>query len=58
MARSLIRGLEEGGAGGHEATAGGRVFSSPDKRDEIKGKLRERFLKRLGCDISKGIPFV
>jgi nanoRNase/pAp phosphatase (c-di-AMP/oligoRNAs hydrolase) len=58
LARSLIRGMEGGGAGGHEATAGGRVLSSPEKRDEIKGKMRERLLKRLGCDISKGIPFV
>lgn len=59
LARGLIRGMEGGGAGGHEATAGGRVLlSSPEGRDEIKETLRERFLKGFKCDISKGIPFV
>jgi nanoRNase/pAp phosphatase (c-di-AMP/oligoRNAs hydrolase) len=59
LARGLIRGMEGGSAGGHEATAGGRVLlSSPEGRDEIKETLRERFLKGFKCDISKGIPFV
>jgi nanoRNase/pAp phosphatase (c-di-AMP/oligoRNAs hydrolase) len=59
LARSLIRGIEGGSAGGHEATAGGRVWlSAPEGKNEIIQKLKERFLKGLSCDISKGIPFV
>jgi nanoRNase/pAp phosphatase (c-di-AMP/oligoRNAs hydrolase) len=59
LARSLIRGIEGGSAGGHEATAGGRVFvSAPEEKNDIIQKLKERFLKGLSCDISKGIPFV
>jgi len=31
---------------------------SPQNREEGIQKLKERFLKLLDCDISKGIPFV
>jgi nanoRNase/pAp phosphatase (c-di-AMP/oligoRNAs hydrolase) len=59
VARALIRGMEGGSAGGHEATAGGRVsLPSREGRDEVKEKLRERLVRVLKGDISKGIPFV
>jgi nanoRNase/pAp phosphatase (c-di-AMP/oligoRNAs hydrolase) len=59
LARDLIRGIEKGSAGGHENIAGGRVeLVPPQSREEVTKKLKERFLKRLGCEISKGIPFV
>lgn len=59
LARDLIKGIEGGSAGGHEATAGGRLeLVSPQHREEGIQKLKERFLKLLDCDISKGIPFV
>lgn len=59
LARGLIKGIEGGGAGGHEATAGGRLeLGSPQNREEVMKRLKERFLKRLDCDISKGIPFI
>jgi len=59
LARDLIKGIEGGSAGGHEATAGGRLeLASPQHREEGIQKLKERFLKLLDCDISKGIPFV
>ncbi len=59
MARTLIRGIGGGSAGGHENIAGGRMeLASPQSREEVTKKLKERFLKRLGCEISKGIPFV
>ena len=59
LARALIKGIEGGGAGGHEATAGGRFeLGSPQSREEVMKRLKERFLKRLDCDISKGIPFI
>jgi nanoRNase/pAp phosphatase (c-di-AMP/oligoRNAs hydrolase) len=59
LARDLIRGIEGGSAGGHEATAGGRLeLVSPQGSKERTKKLKERFLNKLDCDISKGIPFV
>jgi nanoRNase/pAp phosphatase (c-di-AMP/oligoRNAs hydrolase) len=59
IARTLIRGIEGGSAGGHEATAGGRVLlPSLEGRNEIKGKIRERFLKGIGSDILRGIPLI
>jgi nanoRNase/pAp phosphatase (c-di-AMP/oligoRNAs hydrolase) len=59
VARDLIRGVEGGSAGGHETIAGGRVgLVSPESREEATKKLKERLLKRLGCDIAKGVPFV
>lgn len=59
LARSLIKGIEGGSAGGHDATAGGRVgLSSMQEREELQGKLKGRFLKGLGCEVSKGVPFV
>jgi len=57
LARYLIRGIEGASAGGHEATAGGRMeLTSPQKREEAAKKLKERFLKRFDLDIAKGIP--
>jgi nanoRNase/pAp phosphatase (c-di-AMP/oligoRNAs hydrolase) len=59
VARDLIRGVGGGSAGGHETIAGGRVgLVSPESREEATKKLKERLLKRLGCDIAKGISFV
>jgi nanoRNase/pAp phosphatase (c-di-AMP/oligoRNAs hydrolase) len=59
LARDLIRGIEGASAGGHEATAGGRWDLAPlQNRKEAAKRLKERFLKRLDCDISKGIPVV
>jgi len=59
LARGLIRGIEGGSAGGHEATAGGRVgISSVQEIEELKGKLKGRFLKGLECDIAKGVSFI
>jgi len=59
LARDLVKGIEGGSAGGHEATAGGRLeLASPESREGATQKLKERFLKLLDCDISKGIPFV
>jgi nanoRNase/pAp phosphatase (c-di-AMP/oligoRNAs hydrolase) len=59
IARDLIRGVGGGSAGGHETIAGGRVeLASPPSREEATKKLKERFLKRLGCDIAKGIPLI
>jgi nanoRNase/pAp phosphatase (c-di-AMP/oligoRNAs hydrolase) len=59
VARDLIRGVGGGSAGGHETIAGGRVgLVSPESREGATKKLKERLLKRLGCDIAKGIPFV
>jgi nanoRNase/pAp phosphatase (c-di-AMP/oligoRNAs hydrolase) len=59
VARDLIRGMEGASAGGHEATAGGRCeLSVPHSGRETTEKLKERFLKKLGCDRTKGIPIV
>lgn len=59
IARDLIRGIGGGSAGGHENIAGGRVeLVPPQSREEVTKKLKERFLKRLGCEIAKGVPFV
>jgi nanoRNase/pAp phosphatase (c-di-AMP/oligoRNAs hydrolase) len=59
LARELIRGIGGGSAGGHETIAGGRVeLVSSQSREEATKKLKERFLKSLGCDIAKGIPFI
>jgi nanoRNase/pAp phosphatase (c-di-AMP/oligoRNAs hydrolase) len=59
LARDLMRGIEKGSAGGHENIAGGRVeVIPPQSTEEVTKKLKERFRKRLGYDISKGIPFV
>ncbi|MEJ2067575.1 MAG: DHH family phosphoesterase [Deltaproteobacteria bacterium] len=59
LARDLIRGIGGGSAGGHENIAGGRVeLVPPLSREDVAKKLKERFLKRLGCDISKGVSFV
>ena len=59
MARNLIKGIGGGSAGGHENIAGGRVELVPSQnKEEVTKKLKERFLKSLGCEISKGIPFV
>jgi nanoRNase/pAp phosphatase (c-di-AMP/oligoRNAs hydrolase) len=59
MARNLMRGIGGGSAGGHENIAGGRVeLVPPQTKEEVTKKLKERFLKRLGCDILKGGPFV
>ncbi|OGP83418.1 MAG: hypothetical protein A2Z08_09110 [Deltaproteobacteria bacterium RBG_16_54_11] len=59
LARDLIRGVEGASAGGHEATAGGRwLLAVPQSRKEATQKLKERFLKKLGCDRAKGIPVV
>jgi nanoRNase/pAp phosphatase (c-di-AMP/oligoRNAs hydrolase) len=57
LARELVRGIEGASAGGHETTAGGRwKLVVPNSGKEATEKLKERFLKRFGCDISKGIP--
>jgi len=57
VARDLIRGIEGAGAGGHEATAGGRwELVAPHNCREATDKLKERFLKKFNCDIAKGIP--
>jgi nanoRNase/pAp phosphatase (c-di-AMP/oligoRNAs hydrolase) len=59
LARDLIRGIGGGSAGGHENIAGGRVeLVPPQNREDVTKKLKERFLKRLGCEPSKGIPFL
>jgi nanoRNase/pAp phosphatase (c-di-AMP/oligoRNAs hydrolase) len=59
VARDLISGIEGASAGGHEATAGGRCeLVAPHSGRETTEKLKERFLKRLGCDRAKGIPIV
>ncbi|RLB07529.1 MAG: hypothetical protein DRG50_02630 [Deltaproteobacteria bacterium] len=57
LARGLIKGIEGGSAGGHDVTAGGRVGLVPSQeKEELKEKLRGRFLKGLGCNAAKGIP--
>jgi nanoRNase/pAp phosphatase (c-di-AMP/oligoRNAs hydrolase) len=57
LARSLIRGMEDASAGGHEAIAGGRVEPAASRdREEAAARLGERFLKGLACDRAKGIP--
>jgi nanoRNase/pAp phosphatase (c-di-AMP/oligoRNAs hydrolase) len=59
VARALIRGIEGGSAGGHETTAGGRVGSpSAQSREQAAKKLKERLLKRLGCETIKASPLV
>jgi nanoRNase/pAp phosphatase (c-di-AMP/oligoRNAs hydrolase) len=59
LARYLIRGLDGANAGGHEATAGGRMeLTSPQDREEVAKRLTERFLKELGCDMAKGMFIV
>lgn len=59
VARDLIRGIEGANAGGHEATAGGKWgLAVPHSSKEATEKLKERFLKRLGCEQAKGIPVV
>jgi nanoRNase/pAp phosphatase (c-di-AMP/oligoRNAs hydrolase) len=59
VARDLIRGIEGASAGGHEATAGGRwELVAPYNYREATDKLKERFLKRLGCDRTKRIAVV
>ncbi|RLA86125.1 MAG: phosphoesterase [Deltaproteobacteria bacterium] len=59
LARRLIRGISGGGAGGHEAMAGGKVeLSNPDSGPEVRKRIKMRFVKELGSSWEKGIPFI
>lgn len=59
LARRLVRGLQGGGAGGHESMAGGKVELAPGEKGlDIRDKIKARFLKELGSSMERGVPFI
>jgi nanoRNase/pAp phosphatase (c-di-AMP/oligoRNAs hydrolase) len=59
LVRSMIKGIEGGSAGGHDAIAGGKVVvPSGQTAEELGGRLKERFLRKVQCDSAKGVPLV
>jgi len=59
VARRIVRGLEGASAGGHEASAGGRVELSPQQDGlQVRERIKGRFLKEIGASSKGGVPFL
>jgi len=59
LSRIMIKAIEGGSAGGHDAMAAGKVALPPAVRgQEMQEKLKDRFLRKLGCEVPKGVPFL
>jgi len=59
ISRFLVKGVTGGSAGGHGQIAGGKVdLPNAQIVEEVKSRLKERFVKKMGCDPAKGMSLV